>query len=316
MAQTVRILFMGASRLVGLLERFQFAAQSLGIELQMYSMEDTKPWHAIGAAGLARLVPAPAFVSPEFQPFLLRCVKEKQVDVVIPNIDSATVALAKTGPALSAAGVIALCPSLEVCEVLADKSRADDIFRSLGLRVPSGDHFPLLAKPRFGSSSRGIVKLCDVEELEFWRQRTRVDDFMLQPFIDGTEYSLDAYVDGRGRTLGIVSRVRVVVAEGEVMVTRTEHQAEAESMTARLLTWGSWHGPLTVQVMNDGRINWLLECNPRFGSGVTCSIEAGLSIPEWILRERLNLPLPDEPVRWRDGLCMTRSREDYFLWLS
>jgi carbamoylphosphate synthase large subunit len=219
-------------------------------------------------------------------------------------------------PALRNAGVLPVSCGIDVCEAMADKQRADEVFRSLGLRVPVGARFPIVAKPRFGASSRGIVKLHDAEELEFWRRRNRVEDFLLQAFIAGTEYSVDGYVDGRGRTLGIVSRVRQVVAEGEVMVTRTEHQPEAEAMTSKLLTWGSWHGPFTVQLIHDGRDTWLLECNPRFGSGVTCSIEAGLAIPDWILRECLRLPLPDVPISWQERLCMTRSRRDHFVWLS
>ena len=234
---------------------------------------------------------------------------------MIPNIDSATVALAKSAPALLSAGVIPLCASLKVCMTMVDKCRAAETFQQLGLQTPTGDHFPMLAKPRFGASSRGIIKFHDMEELNFWRQRNRVQDFLLQPFIAGTGYSLDAYVDGQGKVLGIVSRVRVVIAEGEVMVTRTERHEEAIQMTQRLLRWERWRGPLTAQVMHDGKVLWLLECNPRFGSGVT-SIQAGLSIPDWILRECLRLPLPDGPVCWRDGLCMTRSRKDHFLWLS
>jgi hypothetical protein len=88
------------------------------------------------------------------------------------------------------------------------------------------------------------------------------------------------------------------------------------AIAQRLLKWGVWHGPLTLQVMDDGQQARLLECNPRFGSGVVCSIEAGLAVPEWILRERLGLPLPDQPIAWRDGLCLSRSRRDHFLWLS
>jgi len=314
--KTVRVLFMGASRLVGLLERFHAAAKDLGVRLDLFSFEDNQPWHAIGVAGLARLVPAPPFADPGFQDFFLGFSREESVDIVIPNIDRATIALAKASAALRDAGILPISSSLEVCEAMADKRRADEVFRSLGLRVPLGDRFPLLAKPRFGASSRGIVKLRDADELQFWQQRNQIEEFLFQPFIAGTEFSVDGYVDGRGRTLGIVSRVREVVAEGEVMVARTEHQLEAEAMTAKLLTWGEWRGPFTVQVMHDGQDAWLLECNPRFGSGVTLSIEAGLAVPAWILRECLGLPLPEAPISWRDGLCMTRSRKDHFLWLS
>jgi carbamoyl-phosphate synthase large subunit len=313
---TVRILFLGASRFVGLLERFHTAAAALGIGLEIFSFEDGNPWHAVGVAGLAKVVAAPRFNAPEFEGFLLRFARESRVDIVIPHLDRATIALARTAPNLRAAGVLPVCSSPEVCEAMADKTRADAVFRSLGLPVPASGGFPLLAKPRFGASSRGIVLLHDQEELDFWRKRNPQEDFMLQALVTGKEYSLDGYVDGRNRLLGMVSRVRVVVEQGEVMVTRTEHNEKALAIAQRLLRWGRWHGPLTVQVICDGQAAYLLECNPRFGSGVGCSIEAGLAAPEWILRERLGLPLPDQPISWRDGLCMSRSRKDHFLWLS
>jgi len=312
----VRVLFLGASRLVGLLRRFVGAASEVAVNLEMFSIENDARWHAIAAAGLAITVPGPAFSHSEFQPWLLEKVREYEIDIVIPNIDSATVALSRVAEKLGEIGILAMVSDHEVCESMADKAKSDGVFRALGLRVPDGESYPLLAKPRFGASSRGIATLNDATELAFWRRRNRSEEFFFQPFVEGREFSLDAYVDGTGRTLGIVSRERIVVSGGEAMVTRTEHQHEAIAMVERLLRWKRWFGPLTVQVIDDGQQVWLLECNPRFGSGVTCSIEAGLRAPEWILSERLGLPLPKEPITWHDGLCLTRSREDHFLWLS
>jgi carbamoyl-phosphate synthase large subunit len=314
--KTIKVLFMGASRFVGLLERFHEAARALHVKLEVLSLEDDKPWHAIGVVGLTRVIAAPNFREPTFQSFLIDLVRTEGVDVVIPHIDSATIALAHAASALQSAGVHPVSCSIEVCESMADKQRADAVFKSLELPVPQGEQFPLLAKPRFASSSRGIILCSNAEEFDFWRRRNSMKDFVIQRFISGTEYSLDAYVDRSGQTLGIVSRVRVVVAGGEVMVTQTKHHSAAIEIVERLLTWDRWHGPLTVQVIDDGEKAWLIECNPRFGSGTTCSIEAGLNSPEWILRERLGLPVPDQAVQWRNGLCMTRSRADHFLWLS
>lgn len=161
---TVRILFMGASRFVGLLERFHKAAAGLGVGLEIFSFEDANPWHPIGLAGLAKVVSAPSFNTAEFDGFLLRFARDAKVDLVIPHIDKATIALARSAPALRAAGVLPVCSSLEVCEAMADKSRADKVFRSLGLPVPAAGGFPLLAKPRFGASSRGIVAFRDQDD--------------------------------------------------------------------------------------------------------------------------------------------------------
>lgn len=311
----LNLLLLGGSRVVGLLERFHSAAALLGLELEILDFEDDKPWHAISVAGVAKTLPAPMFSAPDFTDFIVKFAKEHAIDIVVPFIDKATIAVAKAAPRLNEIGVLPLVSSLEVCEAMADKFQSNLVFQKLGLRVPPDDRFPLLAKPRFGSSGRGIVILRDDEELAFWRSHNPANDFMIQSRIEGKEYSIDAYVDGAGRTVGAVSRVREVVSGGEAMITRTEHNTDALALTEKLLAWSMWRGPVTVQVMYDGKEGWLLECNPRFGSGAPCSIEAGLAMPEWILRERLGLPLPDKQIEWRDGLCMTRARKDYFLWL-
>lgn len=311
----MKILFLGASRLVGLLEKFQESALGLGVPLQMYTFEDAQPWHAVGATGVAKVVPAPRFTSEEFALFIARFVETERIDIVIPNIDRATIALSRVAGKLSEIGASVICSSQEVCVKMGDKKLADDVFREQGLPIPGNSKFPLLAKPREGASSRGIVRFDDEEELGFWKSRHDPSEFVIQEFIAGTEFSLDAYVAATGKCLGIVCRTRDVVAEGEVMVSRTMHSPEAEEIATQLLSWGDWRGPLTVQVMHDGEKAWLLECNPRFGSGVPLSIEAGLDVPSWILRERLGLPLPEKPIEWRDGLCMTRYRKEKFLWL-
>ncbi len=68
--------------------------------------------------------------------------------------------------------------------------------------------------------------------------------------------------------------------------------------------------------MDTVRGPFLIEVNPRFGSGVTLAIEAGLDCPRWVIRARLGRDLPSEPVAWQEGLCLTRSRKDHFVWLS
>jgi carbamoyl-phosphate synthase large subunit len=269
----------------------------------------------VAAAGLAEVVSAPRFTSGDFPNFTTEFVHNKGIDIVIPNIDKATVALSEITHDLEQWGVFVVCSSQKVCEKMADKLLADEVFKRLGLPVPGNTRYPLIAKPRGGASSRGIVRFNSEEERNFWASRNRASDYIVQEFIKGTEYSLDAYVSKKGHTLGIVCRTREVVAEGEVMVSRTKHIPEAESIAAKLLSWDYWHGPLTVQVMHDGEKAWILECNPRFGSGVPLSIEAGLDIPKWILCERLGLPVPESPIAWRDGLCMTRYRKENFLWL-
>lgn len=314
MTASLRILFLGASRLVGLLERFERAAAMESVSLAMLSVEDDAPWHAIGAASLARIVRGPRYLSTEFADFLDHVVATEGVDIVVPSIDSATVALGERAPALEAAGTLPVVSAAALCRAMRDKRASEAFFVEHGVRVPLGSELPLIAKPRFGSSSRGVTVLRDAEELAWWRKRHVEADYLVQPYVEGPEYTVDAYVAGTGAVLGAVSRLRVVVSGGEAMVTRTERNARVLAEAERVLDVPGWRGPITVQAIDDGSRAWVLECNPRFGSGTTCSIEAGLDGPRWILRERLGRELPTSRVAWKDGLCMTRSRRDHFLW--
>ena len=313
---TVRILFMGASRLVGLLERFYAAANSEAVNLEILSLEDAQLWHAISVSGMAKVIPAPSFSSPEFEPFLSILIRERGIGIVIPNIDSATIAIAHLKNKFAAEGIKFVVSSSEICRAMYDKQLADKFFREHGLKVPDGRDYPLLAKPRFGASSRGHSVFFEAADYEFWLRKHKPSDYIIQPFIKGTEYSIDAYLSETGHMLGYVARVRVVVSDGEVSVARTEHNPRVEELVEKFLAIPGCCGPLTLQIMDTGEEAFFLECNPRFGSGVTCAIEAGLDIPRWIIREYLRRPLPKERLKWNSGLCMTRSRKDYFVWLS
>ena len=100
------------------------------------------------------------------------------------------------------------------------------------------------------------------------------------------------------------------------MVTRTEQNKPVEELALRLLSLPGWFGPLNVQIMDTQAGPVLIEVNPRTGSGIPCGIEAGLDFPRWIIRQVLGRPTPTEPVNWKPGLIMTRSRKDYFIWSS
>ena len=312
----LKILFLGASRLVGLLERFSVAARVERVELELLSIEDLSPWHAIAASGLCTIVPGPRFMDDEFKPFLLDLVLSRNISLVIPNIDRATVALSRLRQEVAALGAHCVVSISDLCEQMWDKVSAERFFSEHSIRTPRGHSYPLIAKPRFGASSRGQFVFQNEDEYEYWQKRHDEQDYLVQRYISGTEYTVDAYVNSKGKLIDAVSRVRLVVVGGEVMVAKTDRNSRVLDLANRVLGLPGWRGPITVQIIDTGTESYLIEVNPRFGGGVPCSIEAGLDIPRWIIREYLGRPIPSGPIGWRSGLCMTRARKDYFIWLS
>lgn len=308
---SLRVLFLGAGKRLSLLEAFQRAAQAEGVALQLHAAETRRQ---VPIAALARIHPAPGFRDASFAAWLVRTVQALRIDLVVPNMDAATVALSAVRDDLGRAGCWAVVSSPELCVAMEDKAAAEQWFRRRGLRVPPRSGWPRILKRRLGFGSRGQVVVRDPDERD--RFLATVDDplaYLEQDFLEGPEYSVDAYVDRRGRLVGAMPRQRLSVVDGEVDESVSRRHPEIERVAGVLFAEPGWAGPLTAQFIDTQDGPCLLEVNPRFGGGATHAIHCGLDMPRWILRERLERPLPSPPLPWRENSLMVRCRRDIFL---
>lgn len=308
MPQGVKILFLGAGKRLSLLEYFQAAARKEGVELEMWAVERTAQ---VPIAVLAKILVAPKFEEKEFEDYLLEAVQRLGIDLVIPNMDSASIVLSKSKARLSRLGAHAVVSDHQLCCAMYDKCAAAAWFAAREIRIPQGNGFPRIAKRRFGFGSRDQFVATDEEELRVFLLRRSAEDYITQPFVPGQEYTVDAYVDRSGRTLCVLSRKRLEVSAGEVDVSETHHHGEIIAMTRSILEVPGWEGPITLQFIDAPERVAAVEVNPRFGGGVTHSIHCGLDMPRWVICEHLNRPLPPIP-KWPDGSIMTRCRRDIF----
>ena len=306
----LRVLFLGAGKRLSLLERFIAAAKAEDVQLGMWCLERES---RVPVAEVAEIIVGPAFGDPSFEDFLLAAASEHKIDLVLPNMDSATVALSAARDALRKSGVHAVVSDAALCRAMEDKVEADAWFRARGVAVPATDSFPAIVKHRRGFGARDQAVVRDREELARFLGTRSPGDYLTQKFIPGQEYTVDAYVDRAGKFVGALSRKRLKVIDGEVEVSETHRHPEILSVTERLFADKGWEGPITLQFIDskDGVV--AIEINPRFGGGVTHAIHCGLDMPRWLLREHLHRPLSPAPS-WPDGSLMTRCRRDVFLW--
>lgn len=300
----VNVLFLGAGKRLSLLESFQAAAERENIALSLFAME--REVH-VPIALVAAVFAGPSFRDVHFPEALCQAVDEYRIDIVIPNMDAATVALA----AAPATGAWHLVSSLPLCQAMEDKRASEAWFRAQGLPIPDGDGWPRIAKSRLGFGARDQFIIPDPTAWEAAESRLQAGDYLIQPWIPGREYTVDAYVAQDGRILGIYIRQRLEVVNGEVDVSLSQHHPGIEALTRRILGLPGWLGPITLQFIDGPEGPVLIEINPRFGGGVTHAIHGGLDMPAWILREWSGRPVtPCEG--WKEGSLMTRCRRDVF----
>lgn len=301
---TVNVLFLGGAKRVSMGRALIEAGHRLGVDVRLlsYELSDREPIACIG-----EVIPGLRWADPHLHDDLSRLCRERNISAVIPFVDGAV------APAAQLAGEVFVPASApELCSRAFDKVAAQQWFEQLGLPVPApladpdeADAHPFIAKPRFGSASKGIRVLRSAED---FRVLAEPANYLIQRYVEHREeYTVDCYVHtSTGEILAAVPRLRLEVSGGEVTRTVTFADESVEQLARSTLKATGLRGAVTVQMLRDrdsGAL-MLMEINPRLGGGAVCSVAAGAPLPEYILREALNLPC--SPASWLPGVEIVR----------
>ena len=284
----MKILFTSVGRRVELMQAFRCAAERLGMPLEIYGADITDTAPALRFCDHTVIVPR--IKDAAYIPTLQRICKEENITALVPTIDTDLLLLAqnksmfgKTKVVISKTDKIALC---------RDKRFTADYFHSIGLYSPSpvddwtkyDGGFPAFIKPKDGSSSIFAYKVNSYEELK--SNAAKVPDYIIQPFIDGTEYTVDIFCDFDGNPIFITPRIRQAVRAGEVLKSEIRQDEKIIYEMKRLVADYRPCGQITVQLIRQESTgdDYYIEINPRFGGGAPLSIKAGADSAEMLLR--------------------------------
>ena len=306
----MKILFTSAGRRVELMQAFRAASEKTGIPLELYGA-DMNP-HAPALYFCDRSVIVPRIKSPEYLPELRRVCAREGIDALVPTIDTDLMLLAENRETFGDTKVMISAPDkVAICR---DKRLTADYFHSLGLNSPDpiDDYtryvggFPAFIKPRDGSSSISAYRVDGMEDLK--ELARRVPDYIIQPFISGTEYTVDIFCGFDGEPIFITPRIRLAVRSGEVLQTRITQDERIIAEMKRLLADYRPRGQITVQLIREKATgeDWYIEINPRFGGGAPLTIKAGADSAEALLRILNGETLPFMPGAAEDGAVYSR----------
>lgn len=283
------ILFLGGAKRVTMARMFQKAAETLDAEAKIYSYELDAH---VPIASCGEVIIGKRWRDDDIYEHLLTVVKQYGINVMIPFVDQAVGVAAKFVERYAEAGVFVPTGSPESASSMFDKVEAARLFEKWSLPIPRtykvGDPCSrLIAKPRKGSASKGIVSIDTPDELDAILAKR--DDYLIQERIDNREeYTVDCYVTvNQGQILALSARKRIEVIGGEVSHTITVDNGAITELTTNALRALGLRGAVTVQVIRDLDTDkyMIMEINPRLGGGAVCSVAAGADIPLLILNE-------------------------------
>jgi carbamoyl-phosphate synthase large subunit len=212
------------------------------------------------------------------------CLK-RGISLVLPTRDGELDYWANARADFAKAGIAVAISAPETITFCRDKLEFSRHGISRGLPViPSFDSLDdvpsdrVVVKERFGAGSRGI--LIDAPKSKAVQHASVLDEPIFQPFIAGTEISVDCWSSRNGDESRAALRIREIVIDGESKVTRVFRDAGLELTFQQFTRTLGLEGPSVVQaLMVDGEIH-IIECNPRFGGASTAGISAGLNTLE------------------------------------
>ncbi|MCH5326373.1 MAG: ATP-grasp domain-containing protein [Duncaniella sp.] len=285
----IRILFLGGAKRVSIARKFIDAGTRLGRKVSIFSYELSRE---VPIASLGQVIIGRRWSDPDLLADLHSHIKRLGIDIILPFVDPAIEVAGRYARTYNDAWAPTVSPDL--AETLFDKAAAAQLYVSHRIPVPGTftpdtPQFPLIAKPRRGSASKGITIINNSDELE---RLTAPDQYLIEKYIARREeYTVDAYITRSGSIICVSPRLRVEVLGGEVTRSVTVDDPALTRLATSIITSLRLIGPVTLQFIRDltDSTLMLMEINPRLGGGVVCSVHAGADIPRYILEEYLGI---------------------------
>ena len=317
--KNINVLILSAGRRVELVKAFKQAREELNIcgKVIACDLSDTAPaiYHADGYYLVPRIL------DDNYIPSIMDICKKENIDLIIPTIDTELLKLAEEKEKIeSETNAKVHVSDLIVVKICRDKYNTQAFFEEHGFKVPKlitqkeienkEYEFPMFIKPLNGSSSINTFKINNERELEFFLEY--VPQPMVQEFIEGDEYTIDAFVDFNHNPITIVPRQRLATRGGEVLKGVVKKDREIIEEVKKVIEILKPIGHITLQCMKTKRGIEFIEINPRFGGGAPISIKAGANSPQNLYRLLMGETLAYNE-EYEDNLLASRHDDAVFI---
>jgi carbamoyl-phosphate synthase large subunit len=250
---------------------------------------------------------------------LLEIVTKHKINVLMPSSGYDIYQYSANKEKLLKLGALPVVSDIKTMKICRDKIQTFNYlskkfelpFTTLDYKKVKG--FPLIAKPRYGKGSKGIVKINNENELKYVRFNS--ENLIFQEYLPGTEYTIDVLSDLECEPILAVPRVRVETRAGISTVGTIVKDDNISETCKSIAKYLKIRGPCCIQMKesNDGILK-VVEVNPRMGGGTIFAALAGANFPAMILDmvngKKLKIPKISEVtvVRYFEEIVVKNGR--------
>jgi carbamoyl-phosphate synthase large subunit len=232
---------------------------------------------------------------------ILSWISDNGVRLVIPTRDGELTFFARHLEEFHSRGITVLGSSAASIDKCLDKLLFFQELSNVCPVIPTSinldehvlGHGPFVVKERFGAGSLSL--LLNASNLDASEHAAKLTNPIFQPYIEGREFSIDAFVRKNGVMHGLVIRERILVMNGESQVTKTIFDEQIYKLTIDIAKQLDLRGHFVLQIIKNKDGLHVIECNPRIGGASTLAFAAGLNTPMWSIVEALGEDLVNYP---------------------
>jgi carbamoyl-phosphate synthase large subunit len=252
---------------------------------------------------------------------ILEVATEHAVNMIIPIFDTETPVFAQAGKRFRQQGIHVAVNPLGCILKANDKALSFAVCAAAGIaQPPRFEHpdradpaaYPIVGKPLQGVGAKGLVMLEAPGGLPPWIDPAA---FIWQSWIRGPEYSIDTFGDPDSAGFVAVPRLRRLVKAGQMVDGETVDDPALTGFAREVCRAFGARDVCCVQVIRDaGGGLYFIEINPRYGTGVSLTIQAGVHLPrlQWLSAFAPESITPDL-LRFRAGAGVIRYWEEIYL---
>ena len=171
-----------------------------------------------------------------------------------------------------------------------DKRETEQLFVKAGVRTPlivkdRSDYPYVLRIENMGKVKKFVHIIKNQQDAEAVTEDEYKAGIMTR-YVEGTEYTVDVLCDSQSRLLSAVPRERITIVGGMVHHARIVYDEELIAQCAKIALSAGLVGMSCIQcIKTEDNQYYFIEINPRPGSGIDLSINAGVNMPLLWLEE-------------------------------
>ncbi len=226
---------------------------------------------------------------PHFVDRLLEICRKEECGLIFAGHDAELLPLSEHAERFKAEGTIPVVSSTEVIQTCDDKLATNAFLKQHGFHVPetwrlnefTTFHGPVVLKPqRGGARSRGVYVAHSSKAVGIYRQLVDPDNYIVQEYIGGDEYTCGSVTLG-DKCAGVIV-MRRILRDGDTYKAFVERNPRLESFVHEIVETLKPFGACNIQLRLRNGEPFVFEINARCSGTTAARALAGFNEPGMI----------------------------------